>query len=869
MGFFDLADVADTEKVKKLTIHNCDSCKLYQNCNSPKVGAVRGEGRLGIMVLLGETFLAQEGSKGAKEGSHYNYLRRRFKEVGIGLARDCWTVNAIRCYVADTDKIGAKAMSGCASLLQKDIKRLGPKAIVVTDELAWNVLLSNRMSGRANGTLWDYAGSVIPDQELKTWIYPFYSTHLLIEAENEIERKKKEYGPHYKGSNRFEPHSSKQYTALVENLSAELPVYEYENLVQSASNVDQAIQFMDKAMEWPWYAFDYETSGLAWHNPKQKIHSVSFSNGKVSYAMLWYPENKTFMAKVRQLLTNKAIKIAQNKGFERSWSIGRAGVEPTNLIHDPMLMAHVWRNLAPTGLKFLLYREYGVLGYDEEMDEYIKASKEDESKFGKNAINRMFEAPVRKVLLYVGLDSLFTYWLAKFYLGKMDKEHMMPGYKLLARAERPLTHMHLNGLYVNKEAINKWKGILTTRIHKNYMALMDSDLIRNKWSGKQFNPGSDADVRFLVYTILKLKPEYFTKSGLPSVDGDALEELRDDIPNSEELLEYRRWAKALTFIEGIEREMWDSIIHPYFSLNNVDSYRSASQKINLQNIPKHDLEVMHIIRDLILPHPGQKLASCDYAQLEVRANTAITKDKGLTKAVVDGWDMHSTVMRKTFFFPEDYKNKLARQYIKSQVFRLFYGGSGEQMGKALWKIMRRKNATELLGHDIIGHVKAKGIVTEEQWVDHCKRVEKWLWSELFTDYMNWRSNTYSDYLKNGYMYYPNGFTYQGVCSRNSLLNGPGQGAGFHVNLNAIIGVFEEMEAKKMKTKMVVEIHDDELSSVEPGEEEEYKKILFKHMVAKQDEYSPWMKGVPLEVEYSCAEVDRPWSEMKEVGVLHG
>ena len=869
MGFFDLTNVPDVGKETRHMSYDCSHCQLFKHCQTPKI-APFGGGNLGILVVGGAVELASENSKNAQQGSHYLYLKKRLKQVGISLEKDCWYVPAIRCY-SNKDKYGLKTLGACASLLQADIKRLKPKVVVVTDELGWDVLLSNRMLGsRGDGSLWDYAGATIPDQELKTWVLPLTPTHHLLSNEREMAKKKADYGEHYTPPNRFEPHYRYQLEAIAETINKPFPTLEWESKIRVASSVDEACHFLSIVNTWDKFAFDYETTGLAWHNPVHQIHCVSFSDGNVSYAMLWYPDNPKFMKTVREVFTNDAIKIAHNKAFERSWTIGRAGVEPTNLTHDPMLMAHVWRNLAPTGLKFCLYREFGILGYDEDTEEYLKPPKAEERKYGKNAVNRIFHAPVNKILKYVSLDSLFTYWLARHYLQLLDKDHMLPGYKLLARAERPLTHMHLTGLRVDMDKLREWKPILQKKIDDQYAIIMDSDFIRNKWRGaNRFNPSSDPDVRYLLFDILKLKPLSFTDKGLPSVDADALEDYRADFPVAENLLEYRRWYKCLnSFLAGIEREQWDGVLHFYFSLNNVDSYRSGSQRINLQNIPKHDKEVMNVIRSILKPRHGHKLTSCDYAQLEVRANASISGDPNLKKAVEGDLDMHSAMALKLFILTEDEKKKPTRQTAKTQVFRLFYGGSGMQMAEATWKQLCSAHQDIYFGMNMKSHLQKKGIHTLAQWTEHCVRVEKWLWGELFPAYQEWRKATYKEYLETGKLYYPNGFTYQGIASRNSLLNGPGQGAGFHVNLNAICGIFEELEAKKMDTKLVVEIHDDVMGDVLPEEEEEYKKILYKHMVAMKNDYSPWLGSVPLEIEYGHTEVDGSWADMETVGVLH-
>jgi DNA polymerase I-like protein with 3'-5' exonuclease and polymerase domains len=870
-SFFDLSTITKVAaKATTTKIYDCSHCKAFLSCKTPKI-PVQGEGKLGILIVLDEVSLAQENSNNDRQGSHFLFLKKRLKDLGVDIHKDCWTVNAIRCYISDK-KPGAMMLSGCGQLLTNDIKRLKPKGIIITSELGWDVVFSNRLNNsRADGSLWDYAGAIIPDQELKVWLFPIYSTHLIIEADNEVKRKQAEYGPHWKGSSRFEPFYTKMLSEALININTPVPIYEYESKVKKAKTVEEAISFIKIAQSWPAFAFDYETTGLAWHRKEQQIHSVAYSNGEVAYSMTWYKDNPTFMSEVKRLYQNDAVKIAQNKAFERSWSIGRAYQEPNNLIHDPMLMAHAYMNLAPTGLKHWLARIFGILGYDDDAEQFLKPPKEEVDKYGKNAMNTIFSAPKDKILLYVGLDSLFTYWLAQWFQKRLDPEHQMPGYKLLARGERPLTHMHLTGLRVDLDAIKYWKPVLQARIDEQYTIIMDSDIIKSRWVGGKFKPGSDTDLRRLVYDILKFKPTSFTDKGLPSVDADALDGMIDKLPIAVNLLEYRRWYKLLyTFITGLEREQWDGIIHPYLTLNNVDTYRSASRSINLQNIPKHDKEVMKVIRSLFLPHKGQKLSSCDFAQLEVRANAGITRDKNLVKAVQGSMDMHTEMSKKLFMLEPAQTNKKARNVAKTNVFRLFYGGSGEQMAEGTWKIINSRDAEAQLGMDMVAHIRNKGISSYEQWVEHCKRVDHWLWNDLFPDYQKWRKESYNEYLKRGYIHYPNGFTYQGVASRNSLLNGPGQGAGFHVNLCAIIGIFEELEARDMKSKLVIQIHDDDMGSVEPSEEELYKQILYRHMVTKQKEYNPWMNGIPLEVEFGITDnPDESWDKIKEVGVLTG
>lgn len=861
MGFgFDLSNVVaqKDDSKKKHGDYTCQQCKLYTKCKTPKV-QVEGEGKKGILIIGDSVSLAYENSRGKEHGTLYNFLRRRLQKLDINIKEDCWYIPAIRCY--STDKLSRITAKACHSLLIKDIAKLKPTTIITTSKDAWDILLYDRIGGRAGVVpYFKWCGETIPDQKLKAWVLPIYDTSMVMKDYREGQDKK--YPTYY-----YEPYYTEQLENILDFIHKPVEVIDYDSMVKVCPTREKAIEAIKEINTWKAFAFDYETTGLRALRKEMKLHSVSFSNGVISYSMMVY-EDEPFLDELRKLLTNQAIKVAHNAQFEYSWTHEKLDVIPTNLKHDPMLMEHCLHNQKPTSLKFLTYARFGVLGYDESADQYLKPSNEDSKKYGANALNTIFKAPRKDILHYCGLDSLFTYKLSKMLLDELDPVHQRPGYNLFIEGSLALADAHLNGFRIDMKAIERVEPYVIENTNKNYMKVMNSDIVKYRWRGGKFSPSSDAHVRKLLYDILGMEPVEFTDKGAPSVDEESLITYKDDVPFIMDLLEYRRWNKVQsTFIAQLKREQWDGWLRPYFGLNSVASFRGNCRNINLQNQPKRDKEMLGVVRSMFFPHKGQRLVEYDYAQLEVRGNASITQDPSLIKYVErEDTDMHLDFATVLWLMNREEVKSALRQLTKTQVFAEFYGSYYVLIAKATWKVITSPNAPKELGMDIKEHLRKQGIRTYAEWEKQCEKAEKWMWSEQFPVYQEWRKETFATFKEDGYIDYPNGFRYYGPASRNACLNAPGQGASFHINVWAFTQINYELRKKQMKSKFIGQIHDSQLYSAEPGEEETLDHLVWYYSTQAVRDYYDWIV-VPLAVDKSIGPVDGSWAEVEEVGVL--
>lgn len=556
-------------------IYNCARCGLFSTCHTPKIPA-SGQGKRRILVIGDVVSAIEDNTGNEKHGSTYAYLKRHFKQCGIDLEEDCWYTHAIRCHTKS--ELTITAQSACHRMLMEEIEALDPVVIIPTCPEALDILLYERMVGRAAMAKYsDWCGEVIPDQVLRRWICPIYSPRFVEERDE-------------KRINPYILHWHNHIIAACDHRKkpTDIPVG-----ISICDTLGKAMAAIKHAREWKRFAFDYETTGIKPYRKGHRIAYVSFSDGVDAYAMPHY-DDPEYLSQLRGLLTNDAKKIAHNANFERSWTRNILKYEVKNLVHDTMLLQHAYNNRKPTGLKFCVYANYGYLGYDADADEYLKADKEEVMKYGSNAFNRVFDAPAKKMLTYNAMDSAFTAWLFDDIYPRLDPVAQKPGYHLFMDASIALADCHEEGFDIDVEKMNNVSIEIEKAIKPYIDQIMNDPIIVGQWSsGHKFNPKSDYDIRMLLFKILKLEPIEFTDKGQPSVDAEALEEYRKEVPIIEPLYEVKRLSKLHgTYIRQMRAEQNEGKIQCFFNLNRVVTYRSSSDSPNLQNCFSDDTEIL-------------------------------------------------------------------------------------------------------------------------------------------------------------------------------------------------------------------------------------------------------------------------------------
>jgi DNA polymerase-1 len=405
-----------------------------------------------------------------------------------------------------------------------------------------------------------------------------------------------------------------------------------------------------------------------------------------------------------------------------------------------------------------------------------------------------------------------------------------------------------------KEADEKLDGLLEESRQK----ILRSDEV-SKYDASYFNFNSGTQLAHLLFDILKVKPVAFTESGLPSVDKDALPKY--DLPFIKDILEYRKIDKIKKYINQYRKETVNNLVHPYFNLHTVDTFRSSSNAPNVQNVIKRDKMAMKLLRSFIKPRRGNRIVSYDLKSAEVYVSACYNKDPTLINYLMNpSTDMHRSFAADVFFLDEKDVSKDLRGDIKGQVFATFYGSFYKQIAPDCWEIGQK--------HNLIDHLKGNRIKNYIQFEEHMQKVERKFWDVRFPVYKRWRENQFNSYKENGFVEFKTGFRAYGPMSRNNSFNTPIQGSSYHMLQWGFNQVAKMMEKECERSFMLAEVHDSIIMDVHPSEEHLIDYWVWDYCTQKVREHWPWIT-LPIQMEKEASEIDGDWSELKTIGYLKG
>jgi uracil-DNA glycosylase family 4 len=874
-GFFK------TDNLSKIRIEgsSCHECKLYKEVCSPKMEPT-GEG-LKETLIIGEAPGENEDIQGVQLiGEAGNFLREKLKKLGLNLDRDFWKDNAVRC--RPTNKEGKNRpptkyeISLCKENIEETIKKLKPKFIWLLGSSAVESYFLNRFSN-TKISLW--RGLCIPDYKWGAWVIPMLHPSFAKRKETDeltqtIYNKDLDFAV-----------SCWEKEALPEMWNVFNCVHKLKQFDEVCNLLDNIRQFIKSDI----LVFDYETTGLKPYREGHKIASISLCTEEFSaYSFPYQYRNhfseqqlRVIKRKWKSILKDGEIgKVAQNFKYEDVWSKQMFGVEDINWVSCTMNTSHLLDNRKSfSGLKFQTFIRYGVEGYDKTVEPLLKSQK--------GPYNRVMDIDLDELLLYNGLDSLFTYWL---YLDQQEEishdkgtqkahDFIMQGLKTFADIQH--NGIQLDRKYYEEQSKSISKELVSIEnTLKNYPEIKDF----NRRNGKVMNFQSDADVRELFFNQLKFKPSKKTGTDLDSVDHSVLSSINH--PIAEELIRHGKLSKTKsTYVDQFLRECEDNaMLHPFFDLHTTRTFRSSSSGPNFQNIPVRDDEAKKASRLGIIPSKGNLFIDPDYGSQEVRIAACYTKDPVLIDYINDETtDMHRDTANDIFCLekaPDTYwKNsktgKKVRFFAKNGfVFPEFYGSYWKSCAVNLWT-----ECKDLLNHEgvplwehLINQkiIKSKNLVFSNAYKDkpnafenHIKNVEEKFWKR-FVKFKEWQLDVLKEFKKYGYIRLFHGMKYGGgIASPNELINAPIQGTAFHCLLWSVIQINKRIKEEKLKSKLIGQIHDSMLYDTAP-EERDYLKCIIKDVAeVKIREVHPWII-VPLVVEFEETEIDQPWYYKKEI-----
>ena len=351
-------------------------------------------------------------------------------------------------------------------------------------------------------------------------------------------------------------------------------------------------------------------------------------------------------------------------------------------------------------------------------------------------------------------------------------------------AMRVLGIMERNGIRIDSALLAKQGQQVGKR-------LLELEGEIHKLAGQPFNIQSPKQIAEILFGQLELPVIKKTPSGAPSTDEEVLQKLAEDYPLPARILDYRSLAKLMsTYIEKLPRmaDAKTGRVHTNFSQATAVTGRLASSDPNLQNIPVRTEEGRRI-REAFIPADGCKLLSADYSQIELRIMAHIAEDENLLTAFREGKDVHQATAAEIFGISLNDVNSEQRRYAKVINFGLIYGMS----------------AFGLAGNLGIERSAAQNYIAK--YFDRYPGVAQYMERTR----LEARENGYVETVFGRRLWLPeikgsNGPRRQGA--ERAAINAPMQGTAADLIKLAMIAVEDWIEKEQLKTKMLLQVHDE-------------------------------------------------------------
>lgn len=374
----------------------------------------------------------------------------------------------------------------------------------------------------------------------------------------------------------------------------------------------------------------------------------------------------------------------------------------------------------------------------------------------------------------------------------------MPSLHLLAEMER-------TGIGVDKKELIKLRDFFASEEHGATQAA-------HQVAGKEFNVSSPKQLQVVLFEDLGLPKTKRIKTGF-STDAESLEWLfaKTGHPVLKNLLRIREVGKLRTTVEGlISAIASDGRIHTTFQQTVAATGRLSSTDPNLQNIPIRSDEGRRIRDSFVAQAPFVELMTADYSQIEMRIMAHLSQDEGLLKAFHEGEDLHSTVASQVFGIGIKDVDAEMRRQIKAMSYGLAYGLSS--FGLAQQLDISPTEASALIGRyfERFGGIQ-----------DYLKAVVKTARELGYTETILGRRRYLPDLNHENRQ--------RREVAERAALNAPIQGSAADIIKVAMLNVAKSLRAEELKSRLLLQVHDELIFEVFPGEAEQLEKLVRREM----------------------------------------
>ena len=528
-------------------------------------------------------------------------------------------------------------------------------------------------------------------------------------------------------------------------------------------------------------AVDTETTGLDALAAELVGISLSVKPGEACYIPVAHRNGEVqlqrdaVLAKLKPWLESAShVKVGQNLKYD-AHIFANYGIALGGIAFDTLLESYVLESHLPHNMDSLAERHLGMktIRYEEVC--------------GKGVHQIGFDQVDLKIATdYAAEDADITLRLHhELWPQIQDSPGLLYIYQQVEMpAMRVLGIMERNGIRIDSALLGKQGQQVGKR-------LLELEGEIHQLAGQPFNIQSPKQIAEILFVQLDLPVVKKTPSGAPSTDEEVLQKLAEDYPLPARILDYRSLAKLMsTYIEKLPRmaDPKTGRVHTNFSQATAVTGRLASSDPNLQNIPVRTEEGRRI-REAFIPAEGCKLLSADYSQIELRIMAHIAEDENLLTAFRDGKDVHQATAAEIFGVPLEDVSSEQRRYAKVINFGLIYGMS----------------AFGLAGNLGIERSAAQNYIAK--YFDRYPGVAQYMERTR----LEARENGYVETVFGRRLWLPeikgsNGPRRQGA--ERAAINAPMQGTAADLIKLAMIAVEDWLEKEQLKTKLLLQVHDE-------------------------------------------------------------
>ena len=569
---------------------------------------------------------------------------------------------------------------------------------------------------------------------------------------------------------------------------------------QLIDNIEDARKYCDKILTSDFVAFDTETTSLDVLDAELVGMSFATAEGEAAYVPI--PANREEAQKIVDafrpfFLSEKIMKVGQNIKFDLN-VLANYGIEISAPMFDTMLAHYILQPEQRHNMDYLaeIYLGYRTIHIEELIGE----------KKGGGQKNMRDLSPTL-IRDYACEDADITLRLMRPLREELEKNNQLDVFQSIEMPLMPvLAEMERNGVRIDTAALEDTGNAFRTEMEQLKKEIFEM-------AGHEFLLTSPRQVGEVLFGEMGLNEKARkTKSGQYSTSEEELEKIRHKHPIVDKILQHRGLKKLLsTYIEALPKLINKHTGHIHTSFNQAVTAtgRLSSSNPNLQNIPVRG-ENGREIRKAFIPEEGQIFFSADYSQIELRLMAHLSGDTHLIEAFNNGEDIHAATAARIFKKPLEEVSRDERRKAKTANFGIIYGISA--FGLAERMEVSRTEAKELIDNYFQTYPGVR------EYIDNSVSRAKEL--------------GYIETLCGRRRYLPDinsrNAVVRGYAERNAV-NAPIQGTAADIIKIAMIRVAARFKAEGIRSKMILQVHDELNFSVLPEELDRVRSIVTHEM----------------------------------------